>query len=164
MATQFIYSEAADFTPSGINPVQFERAIIAHSGIAQAPTHICHIGDVVEVNFTTDLSAAQSGFLNSIVSGHVAIADEDYRYTLPDDLKYEVNQYDIFNKLLSQEWYKTDDGDGTYSDKVKETTYTYTGNTLDSRSVLTFATNGDNLTSGIYIAYQNGTNLIWKKG
>ena len=54
--------------------------------------------------------------------------------------------------LLRETWWHTDNGDGTYSDKVSETTYQYQGKKLVSRTEQTFWSDGT-VKSSVKIGY-----------
>lgn len=53
-----------------------------------------------------------------------------------------VSTYTRSKRLSTETWYATDNGDETYSDKVEESTYTYQGNDLISKEVVTYYADG----------------------
>jgi hypothetical protein len=76
--------------------------------------------------------------------------------------KYKVSAYN--GQLLSTEtWYDTDNGDGTYSNMAAQTTYTYSGNALLSKTEIIYFYDGTVQSTNTYNYYQNGSNTIVKK-
>jgi len=77
---------------------------------------------------------------------------------------YKISSYDTTNSLTKDTWYDTDNGDGTYSGKAEETTYTYqSGIALLYKIVDTYFYDETVASSIKYEYYINSQNQIIEK-
>jgi len=78
------------------------------------------------------------------------------------DKNFKISEYT--NNILTKEiWYDTDNGDDTYSGKAEETTFTYQGNKIISKTMITYYYDGTENTAETWSYYENGGNRIQKK-
>jgi len=79
--------------------------------------------------------------------------------------KYCIKEYSTNKKKLQKEtWYETDNGDGTYSDKIEETEYVYDGNKIVREEVTMFWPDGSERDSYTVTYFtQEGNKVVKKK-
>lgn len=78
------------------------------------------------------------------------------------DKKFQVLTYE--NNLLTKDtWYNVDDGGGSYSIKVEETTYTYSNSKAMTKTIKTYYFDGTESASETWGYYTDGTKQILKK-
>jgi hypothetical protein len=77
--------------------------------------------------------------------------------------KYQVQTYDSNYQLVTDTWYNTDNGGGSYSVKVEETTYAYSGNNIISKIVKIYHFDGTEASSETWQYLTDGTKQIMKK-
>jgi hypothetical protein len=73
--------------------------------------------------------------------------------------KFKVSKYDSLFRKISETWYDTDNGDGTYSGKSEEITYTYESSSclLLNYILTTFYYDGSEKSSLQYDYFTNST-------
>jgi len=75
-----------------------------------------------------------------------------------------VQEKDTKGRRIKETWYATDNGDGTYDDKVEEVDYTYSGIKVATKTVKKFRTDGSEYDSEPWDFYANDkTKIILKK-
>jgi len=78
------------------------------------------------MSFETELTPAEKTTLDTCYANWTPGAIEFY------EAVYEVETYQK-GKLLKVEWFQTDNGDGTYSNLAKDTSFTWQGSSLISK-------------------------------
>jgi hypothetical protein len=119
-----------------------------------------------------DLSAVESvaqkywknvgGSVVEMVDNEKAALDTFLQAKTIKEKKFQVQTYT--NQLLTSEaWYNVDNGGGSYSVKVEETTYTYTNGKAMSKTIKTFYFDGTEASSETWAYYTDGTKQLLKK-
>ena len=108
-----------------------------------------------------------------VVSDNVEEMSENEKNMLDDFLnaktfrqnKYQISSYDDFHRLSKITFYDTDNGDGTYSGKVNETTFEYFENSsvILHKKVVIFYFDGSISSTDNYDYYKNDKNEIIEK-
>ena len=94
-----------------------------------------------------------------------AEVDSIINATLIKDKNFKLETYDPTNRKILETWYATDNGDGTYKDKVEETTFTYQSGTavLLYKTVAVYYADGSEVSSTRYSYYKNSMGQIIEK-
>jgi len=83
------------------------------------------------------------------------------------DENYHVEVYDKKNRIQKETWYNTDNGNGVYSGKVREITYTYSGKDVLYRTEKQYMLDGSVVSSEVFEYYTNnrsdGKDIILKR-
>lgn len=77
--------------------------------------------------------------------------------------KYKVNTYLTNGQIDKEVWYFTDNGDGTYSNRVEKTNYTYNGIILLSKTTKVFYRDGKEASSVTIDYFKNSDNEYIEK-
>lgn len=109
-----------NFTKTSANIEQLTIEINNNSTIIEDVDYIRYKKtgtDNLKIFFSVDLDAGQQTELGNIVTAHTA--------SVVGSKNFFVEEYNKRNFITKEIWYETDNGDGTYSDKIEETTYFY---------------------------------------
>lgn len=91
----------------------------------------------------------------------LAIDEECKAKTIREQL-YKINVYDLSYRLESETWYDTTSQDNAYSGKSLETSYTYDGNSLISKTEKTYYYDGSLSSTVIHEFYKDNGKIIEK--
>ena len=156
--SKYTYSISADFPDQHVDSSRL-TVEIQGSAIVAVLTHIDTTGDVCDIYFNADLSGEDETILNGLVAAHVPAEIGSKNFL--------VAEYNSRGNVTKETWYGTDDGDGTYSDPVEETVYTYGGaadKLLLSKTVTDLFTDGTPVAAPVVWEYvTNGDVKIMKK-
>ena len=128
---------------------------INSSSISQDVVSLIKRGDTLSVQFESDLSSDEQITLQTIVDAHVGGNGQFYQAI------YQIDYYTSGIKI-AEEWYETDNGDGTYTGKAKRTEYTWISNKLMQEDEYIYCTNGAIWVKNSYKYYTNGSSVIKK--
>ena len=110
----------------------------------------------LDIFFESELSDEEEVILNDLISAH--------SLTTSGEENFFVQVNNSRGNVVSETWYNTDNGDGTYSGKVREIVYTYSSNgkNLQGRTEKEFWLDGTEKTSKAFEYYTSGSNKIVK--
>jgi hypothetical protein len=115
-------------------------------------------GAECKISFDKDLTTEEKTLLDSLVELSRGIL----HYKETREKKYKVGHYDA-QKLITDSYYDTDNGNGTYSGLAEKTTYTYQGAKLLDKTVVTYYYDGTQVSSVKYTYYQNSNGELIEK-
>jgi hypothetical protein len=115
-------------------------------------------GSECKISFDKDLTTEEKTLLDSLVELSRGIL----HYKEIREKKYKVDHYDA-QKLTTDSYYDTDNGDGTYSGLAEKTTYTYQGAKLLNKVVVTYYYDGTQASSIKYTYFQNSNGELIEK-
>jgi hypothetical protein len=120
--------------------------------------------DVLYINFCTpdlsiffdaELNNDEQTALQTIIDNHVGGNGQFYK---------DIHLVEEFSggRKISQSWYETDNGDGTYSGLAKKIEYTWSGNKLLKEDEYIYCTNEAIWNKTTYEYYTDGDKIIKK--
>lgn len=143
------------YNKSDISSTILEKAIINSGLLGFLNLEWDYDIPYVKVNFESELSESDKVILDTVVDSHVGGNGQFYQENYCID-------YNAVGKKTAEEWYETDNGDGTYSGKAKRIEYTWTNNKLIQEDEFIYCTNGALWNKQSYKYYMNGNNVIKK--
>lgn len=134
---------------SNVSIGKLQKEIEDNLNISSVCNFINKTNDDIEFDFNQDLSASEDLELDSILSLHVEAK-------VPFENFY-VKEYDSLNRIVKEIWYENDDENGVYSKKAKEIIYSWSNNTLISRTEKEFWSDGIEISSNVYEYYSDNS-------
>jgi len=135
-----------------ITPCTLGRKIQNESGIDEQFFVVCDEANGI-VNYPDyELTQQEQNTINSIIEASRGVNDDP---PLIGEKKYRIKKYTGNRQLKKETWYHTDNGDGTYADKVEEIIYHYSNKKLTGFTINKYWMNGDLRETEEYEYYQN---------
>jgi hypothetical protein len=111
------YSISGDFS-DGVDTALLQQQVLASDCVAVL-SHINTDGDDCILVFGEEPSTGDEAIVDALVANHTRLSQAEKNFLVAE----YANPHSV---LVKETWYGTDNGDGTYSDPVEETVYTYT--------------------------------------
>jgi hypothetical protein len=92
-----------------------------------------------------------------MTAGEMHLMDELEKAKTTREKLFKVVKYSLQSRVETETWYDTDNGDGTYSGKAEETTYTYLDAIMLYRIVVVYYYDGTVSSTTKYEYYKNST-------
>lgn len=109
--------------------------------------------DDLKVVLSRELTTNEHTTITNIINNHLPSSKPSKNFYI---------RRNVSNKLITETWYETDNGDGTYSGKSEEIEFIYSKNTLTTRIERSFLSNGAVISEKIFDYYTNGDLQIIK--
>jgi len=145
------------YSKDTVDLLKLEAEIIASVNISTNLDYSTHkYPNTLKIFFESDLTGDEQTALQTLVADHATSSI--------GEMKYLVKEYDPSGRLLIKEtWYDTDNGDGTYSGKVSEISYTYNTGRLEKRREKNFWLDGVESKDKAWEYYVDGNEKVIEK-